>query len=143
MKDNYEILQIIVSMSYGNLYEDRTMTEFFVNLPSSWCDTPAFSASFAAENCNGVRAVHEQRDLLFRVFEDLRINLRHTIPVTLTYKLICDVWQNQILVLLFFCSFDMHVYCEISIVYTKIKDMNFNWYWLYLFTKFTVFVHKI
>ena len=26
MKDNYEILQIIVSMSYGNLYEDRTMT---------------------------------------------------------------------------------------------------------------------
>ena len=91
MKDNYEILQIIVSMSYGNLYEDRTMTEFFVNLPSSWCDTPAFSASCAAENCNGVRAVHEQRDLLFRVFEDLRINLRHTIPVTLTYKLICDV----------------------------------------------------
>ena len=44
MKDNYEILQIIVSMSYGNLYEDRTMTEFFVNLPLSWCDTPAFSA---------------------------------------------------------------------------------------------------
>ena len=29
MKDNYEILQIIVLMSYENLYEDRTMTEFF------------------------------------------------------------------------------------------------------------------
>ena len=43
MKDNYEILQIIVSM-YENLYEDRNMTEFFVNLPSSWCNTHAFSA---------------------------------------------------------------------------------------------------
>ena len=31
-KDNYEILQIIVSMRYENLYENRKMTEFFVKL---------------------------------------------------------------------------------------------------------------
>ena len=46
------------------------------------------------------------------------------------WYMMCD---NQILVLLFFWYALVYIVKYQSYNYTKIKDMNFNWYWLYLF----------